>query len=164
MTEELIETRKRMSPAEQKIIDKSGLLIIVIRGYAKTVNTTVGGCEALMTLISKQSCAKEGPLFGDWGSDGDGYVSNYLESKSLSILKNSVCLMLSFEGMCRCIGNWKTIFQRKLYLQPMGSKLLSLVLLKLRRKHLFDISIGFHLSTEIFMFLMRYQINLTRVC
>ena len=64
MTEELIETRKRMSPAEQKIIDKSGSFIIVIRGYAKTVNTTVGGCEALMTLISKQSCAKEGPLLG----------------------------------------------------------------------------------------------------
>ena len=64
MTEELIETRKRMSPAEQKIIDKSGLLIIVIRGYAKTVNTTVGGCEALMTLISKQSCAKKDPFWG----------------------------------------------------------------------------------------------------
>ncbi|KAF6063921.1 Increased recombination centers protein 22-2 domain protein [Candida albicans] len=91
MTEELIETRKRMSPAEQKIIDKSGLLIIVIRGYAKTVNTTVGGCEALMTLISKQSCAKEGPLFGDWGSDGDGYVSNYLESEII-IYTEKFCL------------------------------------------------------------------------
>ena len=164
MTEELIETRKRMSPAEQKIIDKSGLLIIVIRGYAKTVNTTVGGCEALMTLISKQSCAKKDPFSGIGAVMVMAMFLTTWNPKSLSILKNSVCLMLSFEGMCRCIGNWKTIFQRKLYLQPMGSKLLSLVLLKLRRKHLFDISIGFHLSTEIFMFLIRYQINLTRVC
>ncbi|EMG49385.1 hypothetical protein G210_5854, partial [Candida maltosa Xu316] len=91
MTNELIESRKRMSSSEQKIIDKSGLLVIIIRGYAKTVNTRIGNDEALLTLISKQSCAKEGPLFGDWGSDGNGYVSNYLESEII-IYTEKFCL------------------------------------------------------------------------
>ena len=54
----------------------------------------IGNDEALLTLISKQSCAKEGPLFGDWGSDGNGFVSNYLESEIIIYTKNSVFLML----------------------------------------------------------------------
>lgn len=91
MNVQLIESRNRMSTSEQKIIDASGLLIIVIRGYAKTVNTMIGKDEALLTLISKQSCAKEGPLFGDWGSDGNGFVSNYLESEII-IYTNKFCL------------------------------------------------------------------------
>lgn len=91
MSEQLIESRNRMSTSEQKIIDKSGLLVIVIRGYAKTVNTMIGNDEALLTLISKQSCAKEGPLFGDWGSDGNGFVSNYLESEII-IYTKKFCL------------------------------------------------------------------------
>ena len=164
MTEELIETRKRMSPAEQKIIDKSGLLIIVIRGYAKTVNTTVGGCEALMTLISKQSCAKEGPLFGDWGSDGDGYVSNYLESEIIIYTEKFCLSYVIVRGNVPMYWELENNFSTKTILAANGKQIAFPRSLKLRRKHLFDISIGFHLSTEIFTFLMRYQINLTRVC
>ena len=110
MTEELIETRKRMSPAEQKIIDKSGLLIIVIRGYAKTVNTTVGGCEALMTLISKQSCAKKDPFSGIGAVMVMAMFLTTWNPKSLSILKNSVCLMLSFEECADVLGIGKQFF------------------------------------------------------
>ncbi|KAI5966927.1 INP51 [Candida pseudojiufengensis] len=91
MMSELLEFRNRLTANEQIQIDKSGFLIIIARGYAKTVNTYIGENEALMTLISKQSCAKQGPIFGDWGCDGDGSVANYVESE-LIIYTEKFCL------------------------------------------------------------------------
>ncbi|KAI5952872.1 INP51 [Candida jiufengensis] len=91
MMGELLEFRNRLSANEQKQIDKSGFLIIIARGYAKTVNTTIAKNEALMTLISKQSCAKQGPVFGDWGCDGNGSVANYVESEII-IYTEKFCL------------------------------------------------------------------------
>jgi len=81
MIEELLEFRNRLTLSEQRLIDETGFLIIIARGYAKTVNTEVAGQDALLTLISKQSSAKEGPIFGHWGCDGNGCVANYLESE-----------------------------------------------------------------------------------
>ena len=81
MNAELIEFRNRLSLFEQQQFDSSGFLITMIRGYAKTVNATVNNEDALLTLISKQSCIKNGPLFGDWGCDDDGAVSNFVETE-----------------------------------------------------------------------------------
>ncbi|KAG7661650.1 INP51 [[Candida] subhashii] len=91
MMSELMEFRNRLSQFEQRQIDSNGFFIIIARGYAKSVNTTIGEEEALMTLISKQACAKEGPLFGDWGCDGNGYVSNYVETEII-IYTERFCL------------------------------------------------------------------------
>ncbi|EGW32822.1 uncharacterized protein SPAPADRAFT_49762 [Spathaspora passalidarum NRRL Y-27907] len=81
MMNEFMEFRNRLSIYEQHKFDATGFCIIIARGYAKTVNTEINGEEALLTLISKQACLKEGPLFGDWGADGNGYTSNFVESE-----------------------------------------------------------------------------------
>lgn len=82
MISELMEFRNRLSIFEQNVFDNTGFLTIITRGYAQTVNTKVRGDEdALLTLISKQSCIKNGPLFGDWGCDDNGAVSNYVETE-----------------------------------------------------------------------------------
>ncbi|RCK55343.1 Phosphatidylinositol 4,5-bisphosphate 5-phosphatase INP51 [Candida viswanathii] len=123
MSEELIESRNRMSVSEQKIIDKSGLLVIVTRGYAKTVNTTIGKDEALLTLISKQSCAKEGPLFGDWGSDGNGFVSNYLESEIIIYTKKFCLSYIIVRGNVPMYWELTNNFTTKNILAPNGRQL-----------------------------------------
>lgn len=92
LVSELIEFRGRLTPYEQTCFDSCGFLITITRGYAKTVNSTLGnGEEVLLTLISKQACAKNGPLFGDWGSDDNGHVSNFAESE-LVLFGSKFCL------------------------------------------------------------------------
>ncbi|CUM67769.1 uncharacterized protein PRCAT00005474001 [Priceomyces carsonii] len=81
MNSEIIEFRNRLSPKERFQFDKCGFLVTITRGYAKTVNTTVGDEEAMLSLISKQSCIKSGPLFGCWGCDDNGAVSNFVETE-----------------------------------------------------------------------------------
>lgn len=92
LVSELLEFRGRLTPAEQLCFDASGFLITITRGYAKTVKSTLGnGEDVLLTIISKQACAKNGPLFGDWGSDDNGHVSNFVESE-LVISGEKFCL------------------------------------------------------------------------
>lgn len=82
MISEFIEFRGRLNPHEKQQFDTAGFLTIITRGYAKTVNTTLlNNDHALLTLISKQSCMKRGPLFGDWGCDDEGSVSNFAETE-----------------------------------------------------------------------------------
>ncbi|PIS57463.1 hypothetical protein CJI97_000505 [Candidozyma auris] len=82
MISELIEFRNGLNPVEKKHFDEAGFLTILSRGYAKTVSITLQGSEeGLLTLISKQSCMKRGPIFGDWGCDDDGFVSNFVETE-----------------------------------------------------------------------------------
>ncbi|KAI3403138.2 INP51 [Candida oxycetoniae] len=122
MLGELLEFRNRLSPSEQKIIDTSGYLVIIMRGYAKSVNTEVAGSEALMTLISKQSCAKEGPLFGDWGCDGNGYVSNYLETEII-IYTGKFCLSyVIVRGNVPMYWELENNFSTKAILAPSAKK------------------------------------------
>lgn len=81
LVNELIEFRKHLTPSEAVSFDKSGFLTIITRGYAKTVNITLDNKDALLTIISKQSCMKNGPIFGEWGCDDKGSVSNYHETE-----------------------------------------------------------------------------------
>ncbi|ODV82343.1 inositol-1,4,5-triphosphate 5-phosphatase [Suhomyces tanzawaensis NRRL Y-17324] len=82
MSSELIEFRNRLSLHEQIIFDSSGFLVTITRGFAKTLNTQVSDTEeGLITIISKQACIKNGPLFGDWGCDDEGSVSNFVETE-----------------------------------------------------------------------------------
>lgn len=88
---ELIEFRDKLSPFEKSLFDETGFLTVVTRGNAQTVNTKIHKDEdALLTIISKQSCAKKGPLFGDWGCDDDGSVSNFVETEVI-IYTNNFC-------------------------------------------------------------------------
>lgn len=82
MVSDFLEFRGRLSEHEREQIDKSGFLTVITRGYAKSVNVKLSNEEdALLTLVSKQSCFKSGSLFGDGGCDDKGYVSNYLETE-----------------------------------------------------------------------------------
>ncbi|KAK6457252.1 inositol-1,4,5-triphosphate 5-phosphatase [Scheffersomyces xylosifermentans] len=91
MNSELIEFRNRLTLDEQQSFDTSGFLVTMIRGYAKTVNVVINKEDALMTLISKQSCIKNGPLFGEWGCDDNGAVSNFVETEVI-IYTQKYCL------------------------------------------------------------------------
>lgn len=82
MNQDLIEFRNRLQRAEQVQFDKLGFLVSIMRGFVKTVYTKVDDDpSAHLTLISKQACSKNGPLFGHWGCDDNGAVLNFCESE-----------------------------------------------------------------------------------
>lgn len=84
MISDFLEFRQRLSLFERELFDKAGFLTIITRGYIKTVNVKIAEEEeALLTIVSKQSCKKNGALFGDWGCDDRGNVSNYLETETI---------------------------------------------------------------------------------
>lgn len=91
MNSELIKLKNRLSECEQIQFYRSGFLISVIRGYIKSVETKIEKYgNVYLTLISKQSCKKCGPLFGNFGSDDDGNVSNFTETEII-IQNNLFC-------------------------------------------------------------------------
>ncbi|GEQ67948.1 hypothetical protein JCM33374_g1614 [Metschnikowia sp. JCM 33374] len=82
MIRDLMEMRDVLNPFERSKLDSTGFLTVVTRGYAKSVNVKLDEHEnALLTLISKQSCKKIGPLFGESGCDDEGEVPNYVENE-----------------------------------------------------------------------------------
>lgn len=112
MNSELIEFRSRLSGHECALFDKAGFLITITRGYAQTVNSVLNGDEnALLTLISKQSCKKTGPLFGDWGCDDNGSVSNFAETEVI-IYSDRFCFSYVIIR-----GNVPTIWHLETYLK-----------------------------------------------
>lgn len=91
MISEFIEFRNRLSPPDRLQFDLTGFLTTITRGFAQTVNTCITpNEEALLTIISKQSCMKNGPLFGDWGVDDKGDVSNFVETEMI-IYTKKIC-------------------------------------------------------------------------
>lgn len=82
MISSLWEMRDVLNAFERDHFDRSGFMTVITRGYAKTLNIKFLGQEdALLTLISKQSCLKNGSLFGEWGCDDEGSVSNFVENE-----------------------------------------------------------------------------------
>lgn len=78
----LIEFRETLNHYEREQFDETGFLTVIKRGYCKTVNVTLQDNDhALLTLLSKQACKKNGILFGETGCDDEGEVSNYVESE-----------------------------------------------------------------------------------
>lgn len=98
MNSELIEFRNRLTYLEQSQFDQSGFLITVIRGYAQTVNSVCGPFNALLTLITRQACDKQGPLFGSWGCDDNGAVANYAETEVVVYTKKFILLYVIVRG------------------------------------------------------------------
>lgn len=91
LNSELLEFRNRLSLQDRVYFDNCGFLTIITRGYARSVNTVINQKdEALLTIISKQSCVKNGPLFGYWGCDDNGSVSNYTETEII-IYSKDIC-------------------------------------------------------------------------
>lgn len=91
MINEFIEFRNRLSLPDRKQFDDNGFMTPITRGYAQTVNSYINqGEECLLTLISKQACKKNGPLFGDWGCDDNGAVSNFVETEVI-IYTKKIC-------------------------------------------------------------------------
>lgn len=82
MVSDFLDLRGRLSNYEREQFDRAGFLTVITRGYAKSVNVKLSDeLAALLTLVSKQSCNKSGSLFGEWGCDDRGNVSNFLESE-----------------------------------------------------------------------------------
>ncbi|KAK6205143.1 inositol-1,4,5-triphosphate 5-phosphatase [Scheffersomyces amazonensis] len=90
MVSEFIDFRNRLTSDEQISFDVCGFLTTITRGFAQTLDTTIGDSRAQLTIITKQSCFKNGPLFGEWGCDEDGAVSNFSESEVL-VHTNKYC-------------------------------------------------------------------------
>lgn len=90
MASELIDFRKKLPLMEQEIFDKGGFIAPISRGYAQTLNSVINSEDALITMISKQACLKSGHLFGEWGIDDQGEVSNYMETEII-IYTNKFC-------------------------------------------------------------------------
>ncbi|CCH40919.1 hypothetical protein BN7_453 [Wickerhamomyces ciferrii] len=83
MIQELLNFRSRILSSERYYLDRSEFLTFLVRGFAKTFNTEVGGESSLITVISRISSAKTSGPFGLTGCDEDGFVSNYIESEIL---------------------------------------------------------------------------------
>lgn len=81
--EELLRFRDRIMENEKKYLDQSELIVLLIRGFVKTVQINGTSGNDLMTIISKVSCARQEDSLGLSGVDEDGHVSNYIESEIL---------------------------------------------------------------------------------
>lgn len=107
MNSELLHFRDRLSQSDKIQFDRSGFLVIITRGYARTVNTKLqNNEEVLLTMISKQACMKQGPLFGEWGCDDDGQVSNYVETEVIIVNRKICFAYIIVRGNCPTI--WTT--------------------------------------------------------
>ncbi|EGV64538.1 inositol-1 [Yamadazyma tenuis] len=127
LNSELIQFRNRLTPEETLSFDKSGFLVNITRGYAKTVNASIKTKDdALLTLINKQSCKKNGPLFGEWGSDDKGAVSNFQESEII-IYTEYFCFSYTIvKGNVPIFWEVETHFHKKNLISRSGGKEISL--------------------------------------
>lgn len=124
MISDLIEFRSRLSPIEKIEFDRAKFLTTITRGYAKSVNVSFRDNEdALLTLISKQSCQKKGPLFGDWGCDDEGAVSNFVESEIIIYSEQFCFSYVLIRGNVPSF--WETLhnFSKKSIISKSGKKL-----------------------------------------
>lgn len=123
MISELMDFRNRLTPYEQFLFDKTGFLTIIARGYAQTVNTVIReGEDALLTLISKQLCSKSGPLFGDWGCDDNGSVSNFVETEVIIYTENFCFSYVIVRGNAPIFWEIENHFSKKTILTPKTNK------------------------------------------
>ncbi|ODQ77548.1 hypothetical protein BABINDRAFT_41525 [Babjeviella inositovora NRRL Y-12698] len=88
MVDQLISYRSRLSSTEREIFDASGFLVIITRGFVQTASISdVGNSAGLLTLISKQSCMKQGALYGPHGMDEMGNCAGFVETEVIYHLK-----------------------------------------------------------------------------
>lgn len=123
MASELLDFRATLSLVERETFDKGGFLTIITRGYAKSVNLKLQDDEdALITLISKQSCKKNGPLFGEWGCDDSGAVSNFVESEVIIYTERFFFSYTIVRGNVPSFWELQTNFSKKSIVSSKKSK------------------------------------------
>lgn len=123
MVSDLFEFRGRLSLYEREQFDRAGFLTVITRGYAKTLNVKLADEEdALITLISKQSCIKNGALFGEWGCDDKGYVSNYVESEVIVYTELFCFSYIIIRGNVPSFWELQNNFSKKNILSSKNSK------------------------------------------
>jgi synaptojanin len=83
MMDGIVNFRNNLSEKDKLILDKDQFLTTVIRGFAETLNTSVNGRNAKMTIISKQSWKRAGTRFNVRGADDDGNVANFVETEMI---------------------------------------------------------------------------------
>lgn len=126
LNNELINFRERLTPFEVENFDQSGFLTTITRGYVKTCNIAINKPnDSLLTIINKQSCNKTGPLFGDWGSDDDGNVSNFQECEVIIYNENFCFSYILLKGNLPIFWEVESHFSKnKLLGQNSGKKIL----------------------------------------
>lgn len=123
MASELLDFRSTLNLHEQEEFDSGGFLTIITRGYAKSVNLKLGDDEnALITLISKQSCKKKGPLFGEWGCDDSGAVANFVESEVIIYTEKFFFSYTIVRGNVPSFWELQTNFSKKSIVSSKQSK------------------------------------------
>lgn len=125
MISEFIDFRDRLTLIEKTCFDSARFMTLITRGYAKTTNINLNDDdEALLTLISKQSCAKKGPLFGDWGCDDDGAVSNFAESEVIIYSKKFCFAYVIVRGNVPSFWELQSTFSKKSFISKSSKKLI----------------------------------------
>lgn len=107
MSEGLAEFRAALNTTEKYKFDEIGFLTVIMRGYTRTVETSLLQNDSVsMTLISKQLCKRHGALFGEGGSDEDGEVPNYVETEVIVSLEEFSFSYVVVRG--NAPGFWET--------------------------------------------------------
>lgn len=81
MMKEIIHFRNNLDDEPKQALDSNHFLTTVIRGFAKSVHTSIDGHAASMAIISKQSWKRTGTRFNVRGVDDDGNVANFVETE-----------------------------------------------------------------------------------
>ncbi|KAK7205005.1 synaptojanin-2 [Myxozyma melibiosi] len=83
MISELVKFRSHLQLDEKEALDSSRFLTSVIRGFAETVPTRLGGIPASLTIISRQGCRRAGTRYNARGVDDEGNVANFVETETI---------------------------------------------------------------------------------
>ena len=91
MIEPLVGFRRRLTEHDKDVLDRSGLLTSVFRGFAQTIdippssvpqNKLFTESPAHLTIISRLSSQRAGTRFNARGIDDDGNVANFVETET----------------------------------------------------------------------------------
>lgn len=105
MVLELMGFRLRLSQSERTAFDSEGFMLLVTRGSVVSMPVlnvgAVGAASATpaqLTLVLKQSCMREGPLFGEYGLDDAGNTADFVETEMVFRLANERMLYVLLRG------------------------------------------------------------------
>lgn len=120
----LVEFRDALTSIERENFDQRGFITVITRGYAKTINIALSNEEeALMTLVSKQSCRRSGALFGEQGCDDSGEVCNYVESEVIIFSEKFCYAYVIVRGNVPSFWEVEQNFSKNAFLLPKNKKI-----------------------------------------
>ncbi|KAI3406570.2 INP53 [Candida oxycetoniae] len=80
LIDDMIKFRSNLDRHNQLILDDNRFLTMVIRGFAKSMNTREGNDDRI-SIISKQSWKRAGTRYNTRGIDDNGNVANFVETE-----------------------------------------------------------------------------------